>query len=152
MPQHTETRLFPYSVAQLYGLVADVERYPEFLPWCTAARIIEHGDGFFIAELVIRFKHITESYVSRVNLTPAPSLSQPAAIDVALVKGPFSRLDNHWHFTPAASGTELFFNLDFHFKTKLLDGLIGGLFGRASEKMVQAFSTRADALFGNGRA
>lgn len=147
MPNHTETRLFPYSVSQLYELVADVGRYPEFLPWCTAARIIERGDGFFIAELVIRFKHITESYVSRVNLTPATTPDQPAAINVELVKGPFSRLDNHWRFTPTANGTELFFNLDFHFKTKLLDGLIGGLFNRASEKMVQAFSTRADELY-----
>lgn len=149
MPHHIENRSFVYSPAQLYELVADVERYPEFLPWCMAARIIDRGDGFFIAELVIRFKHITEKYTSKVSLIPPTESHPSAAIDVALVSGPFSQLENTWRFEPEGSGTQLIFSLNFHFKTRLLDSIIGIFYGKAVEKMVQAFSTRADALFGN---
>ncbi len=147
MPAHSETQFFPYSPHQLYALVADVERYPEFLPWCRAARILDRKADYFLAELVITFKHLTEQYTSRVTTQP-PTATQNGRIDVELVSGPFDRLENHWRFEPAANGTQVHFAVEFHFKSRLLDKLIGPLFGRATEKMVSAFSSRAHALYG----
>lgn len=150
MPAHSETQFFPYSTTQLYALVADVEKYPEFLPWCRASRILERQPGYFIAELVIAFKHIREKYTSRVITTPPAANNGTAQIDVELVSGPFNSLSNQWRFEPASGGTQVYFKLEFHFKTRLLDSLIGGLFSRATEKMVHAFSERAHALYGGG--
>ena len=148
MPSHSETQHFIYSADQLYQLVKDVEKYPEFLPWCRAARITEQHDGYFIADLVICFKHITEKYTSKVILTPPQKAGGPAAIDVELVKGPFTQLENHWRFTPKSDGTELTFDVSFNFKSRILDNLIGPFFGKATEKMVSAFTTRAHELYG----
>jgi coenzyme Q-binding protein COQ10 len=148
MHHHEETQHFPYSTSQLYALVADVEKYPEFLPWCRATRIIERFENAFTAEMVIAFKQLRESYVSRVNLTPPVSDNAEARIDVGLVSGPFQTLDNHWHFTPAPQGgCNVHLVLKFQFKSKLLDTIMGPLFGRAEQKMVGAFSDRAHALY-----
>lgn len=142
MPTHTEQQLSPYTPEQIFDLVADVERYPEFLPWCRAGRVLERGEGWMLAELVISFAHLTERYTSRVTL------QRPDAIDVVMVKGPFSCLENRWRFAPEGRGTRIDFFLDFAFRSKLLEKLIGGLFGKAAEKMVEAFKTRADQLYG----
>jgi coenzyme Q-binding protein COQ10 len=147
MPTYTETRILPYSPAQLFGLVADVEQYPKFLPWCRAARITEQRDDYFIGELIVSFAHITERYSSRVEPTP-PTASAPGKIEVSLVSGPFTHLNNHWEFLPHPDGTEIRFAVEFQFKSKLLDKLIGGMFTRASEKMIGAFMARAQALYG----
>lgn len=141
MPTHHDTQHSPYSPAQIFALVADVEHYPEFLPWCRAARVLERGEQYFVAELVICFKHICEQYTSRVELTPHQR------IDVTMLKGPFHHLSNRWEFIAEDAGTRIEFFLDFAFKSKLLDRLIGGLFSRATEKMSEAFMTRADALY-----
>lgn len=147
MPHYSETRILPYTPAQLFGLVVDIEQYPKFLPWCRAARIIERGADAFVGELIVSFSHITERYTSRV--TPhAPSGNAEGSIDVALVSGPFTHLSNHWRFVPHPAGTEIHFTVDFEFKSKILNTLIGGLFTRASEKMISAFTTRAEALYG----
>lgn len=125
-------------------MVADIEKYPEFLPWCRAARILERKDGELLAELVISFKHLTESYVSRVVLSP------PGHIDVAMVRGPFEHLVNKWSFTPQENGqTRIDFLLDFKFRSKILEKLMGALFSRATDHMAQVFKERADALYGN---
>ncbi|MDX2112302.1 MAG: type II toxin-antitoxin system RatA family toxin [Alphaproteobacteria bacterium] len=146
MHSHRETQHSPYTPEQLFALVSDVERYPEFIPWCRAARILERGEGQFLGELMISFANISESYVSRVTLTPH------SAIDVSLVRGPFKKLSNHWRFTPKAEGgTQIDFSLEFEFRSRLLETLIGALFSRATAKMVAAFSTRADALYGAKR-
>lgn len=143
MPSHRETLLVPYSCEQLFDLVADVEKYPQFLPWCRAARIHERGDGYMVAELLIAFKGIRESYTSRVDLT------RPEAIDVTMVKGPFHHLVNHWRFATEPDGqTRIDFDLDFRFSSRLLETLIGALFSRATEKMVSAFRDRAEQLYG----
>jgi len=171
MPRHVEQQISPYSPAQLFALVADVEKYPQFLPWCRAARIIsktsnvvipaqagiltnEKKDSHlrgndnteekneFLAELIIAFAHISESYVSRVVL------QSNSAIEVKMVRGPFEYLSNDWKFTEIEGGTRIDFALDFKFKSKILEKLIGGLFSKATEKMVSAFKTRADALYG----
>lgn len=147
MPSYSETRILPYTPAQLFTLVVDIEHYPQFLPWCRAARIVERQQDSFLGELMITFSHITERYTSRV--TPiAPGQATEGRIDVTLVSGPFSHLENHWRFVPHPEGTEIHFAVDFSFKSKLLNTLIGGMFTRASEKMVAAFTKRAEALYG----
>jgi coenzyme Q-binding protein COQ10 len=146
MPVHNETRHSPYTPEQLAAMILDIERYPEFLPWCRAARISDRTAEGFIGELIISFHHLTERYSSRV--TQRTLHSGAVEIDVTLVKGPFKHLINHWRLMPRADGTDIHFHLDFAFKSKLLEKLIGGLFTRASEKMTGAFLTRADALYG----
>lgn len=144
MPRHTEQQLSPYSPQQLFDLVADIEKYPEFLPWCRAARILERKDNEFLGELIISFAHITESYTSRVTL------SAPHSIDVVMVKGPFEHLTNQWKFTLIENGTLIDFTLDFKFRSRILEKLIGSLFGKATSKMAGAFKKRAEELYGKG--
>ena len=143
MPAHSEQQLLPYTPDQLFDLVADIERYPEFLPWCRGARILERGEGEVLAELVISFAHMRESYVSRVTL------NRPQAIDVTLVRGPFQYLTNRWRFTKLDGGTQIDFHLDFKFRSRLLEGLMGGLFAKATGRMIDAFKERAENLYGN---
>lgn len=147
MPKHTEVRQLPYSPKQLYDLVVDIEKYPEFLPWCRAARIIERKPEEFLGELIISFAHLTERYTSKVTGEP-PTSTQEGHIEVDLVKGPFHHLDNHWRFVPKNGGTEIHFLVDFQFKSSLLEKMIGGVFTKAIEKMADAFNSRADALYG----
>jgi coenzyme Q-binding protein COQ10 len=133
--------------------VADIERYPEFLPWCRAARILERKENELMAELVISFSHMTESYTSRVVLTPPAADADTGAIDVTMVKGPFEHLVNRWRFTPrAGGGADIDFFLDFKFRSRMLEKLIGSLFGKATAKMVGAFRARADALYAGEKA
>ncbi|WP_445678442.1 type II toxin-antitoxin system RatA family toxin [Radicibacter daui] len=149
MPTHAETRHLPFKPAELYKLVADVESYPEFLPWCVGARIRKReqerlGEGIrevLIADLVIGFKMVRERYTSRVELNDG-------RIDVAYIEGPFKYLNNHWIFRPAADGgTDLDFSVDFEFRNRLLQGIIGALFNEAVKRMVLAFEHRAEALY-----
>ena len=149
MPSHAERQNSPYTTLQLFELVADIERYPDFLPWCRAARIIERTDDGCLAELVISFSHMTERYTSRVVLQRPISAHEAGAIDVTMVKGPFEHLVNRWRFTPKEQGgTEIDFFLDFKFRSRILEKLIGSLFGKATATMVSAFKTRADILYG----
>lgn len=150
MPSLTQTEILPYTPEQLFALVSDVARYPEFLPWCRAARILERGQGSFLAELVITFKGMTEQYTSRVSLTePTPETGGEGRIDVELVRGPFHHLVNRWHFQPQGEGAcTVEFFLDFRFKSRMLEKLIGGMFERASARMVEAFTLRAGELYG----
>ncbi len=147
MHTYTETRILPYTPEQLFGLVVDIEQYPKFLPWCRAARVVERGTDSFIGELIVSFSHLTERYSSRVTPTP-PTATSEGRIEVELVQGPFTHLANHWRFVPHPQGTEIHFAVEFQFKSKLLDKLIGGMFTRASEKMIGAFMARAQALYG----
>ena len=142
MPRHEERRVLPYAPAQLYALVADIEKYPEFLPWCVAARIRQRGEELVVADLVIGFKMFRERFTSRV------ALNKPDRIDVSYADGPFKRLVNHWVFNPHPVGCELDFFVDFEFRSRLLDRLIGVLFDEAVRRMVQAFEGRARALYG----
>jgi coenzyme Q-binding protein COQ10 len=149
MPTHAEKRHLPYTVDQLFDLVADVERYPEFLPWCVAARIRKREGDVFFADLVIGFKLIRERYTSKVKLDRANN-----RIDVTYTEGPFHYLDNHWNFIPGADGgTTIDFFVDFEFKSKLLQKVIGALFNEAVRLMVSSFEKRARQLYGaDGRA
>ena len=143
MPTHAEQRYLPYSRKELFDLVAEVERYPEFLPWCTAARITRRDGQTFHADLVVRFKVFQERFASRVTLHPH------ALIDVEYINGPFRYLNNHWRFIAADDGgCTIDFYVDFEFRSKVLQKLIGMLFNEAVSRMVGAFETRAHELYG----
>ncbi|CAA7613844.1 conserved hypothetical protein [Magnetospirillum sp. LM-5] len=144
MPTHAEKREMPHSPEQLFGLVADVERYPEFLPWCVGARIRKRDGNVFFADLVIGFKLIRERYTSKVNLDPVNR-----RIDVTYTEGPFQHLNNHWIFEPTPDGgTRIDFYVDFEFRSKLLQKMIGALFNEAVKLMVASFEKRARQLYG----
>jgi coenzyme Q-binding protein COQ10 len=146
MPTHAEQRILPYTPEQLFALVADVERYPEFLPWCVAARVRERHAGLIVADLIIGFRMFRERFTSRVKLDP------PARIDVAYTDGPFRYLNNHWLFERVPGGCRIDFFVDFEFKSRLLQRMIEMLFSEAVRRMVAAFETRAEQLYGNPSA
>lgn len=143
MPTHAETRVLPYRPDQMYDLVAGVEHYPVFLPWCIGARIRERSDNLLVADLIIGFKMFRERFTSRVTLDPTKQ-----RIDVAYSEGPFKYLKNHWIFRPHGQGCEIEFFVDFEFRNRLLQKTIELLFGEAVRRMVAAFETRAEALYG----
>ncbi len=145
MPTHAEKRRLPWSPDQLCAMVADVERYPEFLPWCMAARIKRRDGDTFYADLVIGFKLLRERFTSKVTVTA------PDRVDVSYSDGPFRYLNNHWIFIPQPDGSTLVdFFVDFEFRSKLLQTLMQPLFGEAVMLMVGAFEKRAKALYGPG--
>lgn len=143
MTTHAERRHLPYSQKQLFDLVADVNRYPEFLPWCVAARVRNQKGNELNADLVIGFKMVREKFTSRVTLMA------PDRIDVVYTEGPFKYLNNHWIFEVAEDGgTVIDFFVDFEFRSKMLQALIGALFNEAVGMMVAAFEKRARQLYG----
>lgn len=142
MPTHAEKRLLPFTPEQLYDLVADIERYPEFLPWCVAARVRSREGQVIVADLMIGFKMIRERFTSRVKLTPK------SRIDVVYSDGPFKHLHNHWIFEPAEGGCRIDFFVEFEFRSRTLQKLIEVLFHEAVRRMVAAFEARAQALYG----
>ncbi len=143
MPTHAEQRVLPYSPAQVFDLVADIERYPEFLPWCRAVRITRRERDVVHADLVIGFRMFRDSFSSRVTL------SRPETIDVHYLKGPMRHLDNHWRFVERPGGACLVdFYVDFEFRSLLVQRLIGVLFNEAVRRMVSAFEARAKQLYG----
>ena len=144
MPTHAEKRLLKYSPEQMFDLVADVKRYPEFLPWCVGARVLSTNGEELVADLTIGFKLFRETFRSRVTL------ERPGHVHVRYLNGPFKYLNNHWRFTPTASGTELDFFVDFEFRSGLLQAVIGTVFNEAVRMMVRAFERRAMQLYGRG--
>ena len=143
MATHAERRKLPYSAEQLFDLVADVERYPEFLPWCVGARIRERKDNLIVADLLIGFRMIRERFTSRVTL------DRPRRVDVAYSEGPFKYLDNHWIFLPQEDGGCIIdFHVDFEFRSRMLQKIIEVLFNEAVRRMVSAFEARARKLYG----
>jgi coenzyme Q-binding protein COQ10 len=149
MPKHSEKRQMPYSAQQMYDLIADVAAYPQFLPWCSGARIrsrtAEGETAVIDADLVISFKVFRESFGSRVTLHPTKS-----RIDVEYLDGPFRYLNNHWAFTPLPNGgCEVDFFVDFEFKSAILQAIIGVVFTEAMHRIVGAFEARAKALYGS---
>ena len=142
MPSHRERRFVPYSSDEMFALVADIERYPEFIPWCAGARIRRREGDFVVADLRVRFGPFRETFTSRVSLTP------PERIDVAYAHGPLSHMATHWRFTPAEDGTAIDFSIDCDFRSVLLRGLASRFFQEAAKRMAQAFEARAHRLYG----
>lgn len=151
MTHHHDIQYSPYTPKQIFDLVADVPSYPQFLPWCRAARILKRMDDHtFLAELVIAYKHMSERYTSRVELLPATTEQGEYAIMVEMTEGPFHHLTNEWRLKPMPEGgTQIDFILDFAFKSKILDSLLGKFFAAVTGRMAEAFKKRADALYGN---
>jgi coenzyme Q-binding protein COQ10 len=143
MPRHSETRHLPYTPEQLFDLVADVERYNEFLPWVVAVRIRSASDQEIVADLVVGFSAFKERFTSRVTL------DKPRRIHVDYIEGPLKYLRNEWRFDPAPDGgTNLFFSVDFAFRSRIFQALAGEMFDRALRRMTDAFEKRAAALYG----
>ncbi|XXK32494.1 type II toxin-antitoxin system RatA family toxin [Rhodobacteraceae bacterium nBUS_24] len=147
MPKHSETKHLSYTAEQMYALVADVGSYPQFLPWCSAARIRSRQpqpEGEVIeADLVISFKVFRERFGSRVTLFP-----DALKIDTEYLDGPFRYMRSHWAFRPDGAGCEVDFFVDFEFKNALLQGIIGVVFNEAMLRIVCAFERRAAELYG----
>ncbi len=148
MPTHTEHRHMPYEARQIFDLVADVARYPEFLPWTAAARIRTRkpitGGEEIEADLVISFKVFRERFGSRVQLYP-----DAGKIDTAYLDGPFRYMISHWEMRDAEGGGCIVdFSVDFEFKNPMLQRLIGVVFDQAMRRVVGAFEARAKALYG----
>ena len=143
MPRHQETRFLPYSATQMFDLVADIEHYPEFLPWCKGACILSRDSGNVTAALVIGYKLFQEKFTSEVTL------DRPRAITVHYRSGPLSHLSNIWEFAPKGKkGCEITFHVDFDFRSPLLRAAMGMFFDKALTKMVAAFEERAKQLYG----
>ena len=143
MRRHQESRVVPYSADLMYRVVADVEHYPQFLPWVAALRVLSRQADGMTAEMAVGYGPFRERYTSKVTLDPAAR-----AIDVVEIKGPFRTLENHWRFTPvaAADGMErcrIDFSIAFEFRNPLLDAAASAAFEKVLLEMTDAFVARA---------
>ncbi|MBB5733080.1 coenzyme Q-binding protein COQ10 [Altererythrobacter atlanticus] len=128
----------------MFDLVADVGNYPEFLPWVVATRVRSDNGEEMVADMLVGFKALREKFTSRVEK------QRPERLEVHYIDGPMRDLDNVWLFRPLeGGGCEIEFQVDFTFKNKMFEMLAGQYFDRAFRKMVNAFETRADELYGN---
>ena len=149
MPTHRENRTMPYTARQIYDLVADVARYPEFLPWTAAARIrsrraLPDGGEEMLADLVISFKVFRERFGSKVLLYP-----DKGRIETTYIDGPFRHMISHWQVQDRPEGgCQVEFAVDFEFRNPVLQGLIGVVFDQAMRRVVHAFEDRARKLYG----
>lgn len=143
MPGIRERRSLPYSADQMFDLVADVRRYPEFLPWVIATRIKSDSEREMVADMLVGFSAIREKFTSRIVK------ARPDSIMVQYVDGPLRDLDNRWLFQPVpAGGCEIDFSVEFSFRNRMFEALAGQYFDRAFRRMVAAFEARAAALYG----
>ena len=142
MTQHSEIRTVPYKPDEMFDLVADVEKYPEFLPWCIASRVIQNEKTLLIADLMIGFQVFREKFRSNVNLDKKNMI-----IEVSYEDGPFKFLTNKWEFKSHKGQCKILFYLDFEFKNIFLQSLMERLFSEAVKKMVTAFEHRAEKLY-----
>ena len=152
MPSFRTTQRIDHSAEAMFELVADVERYPEFLPLCTGLTVLsrrEKGDRQALtATMSVGYKRISETFTTQVVLN-RPEL----AIDVQYIDGPFRYLTNEWRFEPVGEGAcDVHFYIDYEFRSRTLGLMMGGMFDRAFNMFVEAFRQRADALYGRGEA
>ena len=142
MPTHAEHKVLPYSPEQMFDLVADVGKYPTFLPWCAGARVQSQTDTQLVADLTIGFGPFRESFTSRVQL------ERPHRVQVKYENGPFRYLNNQWTFEQHPKGCNVKFYVDFEFKSRVLQAAIGVVFNNAVKLMVNAFLKRAREVYG----
>jgi coenzyme Q-binding protein COQ10 len=145
LPSKSESRILPYAAGFIYEIVADVERYPEFVPWCAGLRVLRReaapfGEVIF-AETLVGYKSLRERSISRVELDP-----RDCRIDVKQTEGPFRQLENHWRFTPAQAGCRVDFSIIFEFRSRLLGHVAGAALALVMGRMTDAFEARARAL------
>ncbi|WP_029620774.1 type II toxin-antitoxin system RatA family toxin [Pseudorhizobium marinum] len=146
MPKFETHRPVKHSPEQMYDLVADIEKYPQFLPLCEAlnirSRTERDGKTLLVADMTVGYKAIRETFTTQVLLNPAE-----LAIDVKYVEGPFKYLDNRWRFQPAPDGSVVDFFIDYEFKSRILGALMGSMFDRAFRTFAEAFEKRADKIY-----
>lgn len=147
MPHYQNTRIVPYKPEEMFALVADVERYPEFLPLCKAldvrSRREREGKTLLVADMTVAYKLVRETFTSQVLLKP-----DEREIDVKYVDGPFRYLDNKWRFEPTPEGCAVHFAIDYEFKSRTLGLLMGSMFDYAFRRFATAFEERAKAVYG----
>ncbi|MFT6490101.1 MAG: coenzyme Q-binding protein COQ10 [Parvibaculaceae bacterium] len=147
MPTHSEVRLVPYEAKDVFEMVGDIGKYPDFLPWCAGARIrkeeVVEGHKVITADLIIAYKMFRERFSSEVTLYP-----ETLKVDISYKDGPFKYLNSHWKVCPLDEGSEIDFYVDFEFKSRMLQSMVARVFTKAVHKMVSAFIDRADALYG----
>jgi len=148
MKQFQTTRRVRHSADDMFALVADVERYPEFVPLCERLVLRDQrqtdGAQVLVADMTVAYRFLRESFVTRVQLEP-----QPRRIFVEYVDGPFEYLENRWTFTPVgADRCDIGFDLTYEFRSRALQMLMGQMFDRAFAKFVTAFERRADIIYG----
>lgn len=138
-----------YTAEQIFDLVIDIEKYPEFLPWCSAAKITDNPeDGVLIADLVVKFKAFQEKYTSKVVYARPTAKDPNGYIIIDMIEGPFLLLKSSWRFENNDDGSSnINFRIDFEFKSKLLEHMIGFIFTKAQQKVLGAFTKRADELY-----
>lgn len=146
--RHAVTRVLPYAPDDLFRLVGDVTLYPEFVPWITSmrtwnARDLGEGVDSLDAEAGIRFSFLTERFATRVRRDAVAR-----TVDVNLISGPFRKLLNRWRFTPEGEGTRVDFEIDFQFKSRMLENLLAANFHHAVDRLMTCFEDRARALHG----
>lgn len=144
MPRHVEQRMLPYSPDQVFDLVADIGRYPEFLPWIQAMRITSDDGTVMVADMVVGFKMVRERFTSRVTR------DRPQTIHVDYIAGPLKYLRNDWRFEPVTGGTMVHFAVDFEFASRIFEKLAGMFFSEAFRRMVASFEARAQQLYPAG--
>ena len=147
MSKHHVLRILPFTPEQLFGLVGDVAKYPDFVPWISSMRLgpVEHpAEGVEVvdAEAGVGFSFLRERFSTRVRRDAGAH-----RIDVDLIRGPFKRLSNQWKFEPHPIGTKIVFDIDFEFKSRLLDTLLRVNFDHAVNRLISCFEDRAEALF-----
>ncbi len=143
MPKHHETRRLPYTPEQMFDLVADVRRYPEFLPWVSAMRVRKETPDEALADMIVGFKGLRETFTSKVAKV------RPESVHVEYIEGPLKYLHNDWRFRPdGEGGCTVEFTVDFAFKNRMFEMLAGQVFGLALRRMIGAFEERAAALYG----
>jgi coenzyme Q-binding protein COQ10 len=151
MPSFRATRHVPFTPQQMFALVADVERYPEFLPLCEALEVRargQEGDAqVLVADMTVGYGAIRETFTSRVTLDPARLTVQAKGEPGS--PGPFSRLENRWEFRAAQGGCDVGFSIAYEFRSMLLQMLVGALFERAFRRYTRAFEERAEAIYGS---
>ncbi|MBN9045870.1 MAG: type II toxin-antitoxin system RatA family toxin [Rhizobiales bacterium] len=149
MPQFTTVRRVHHRAEEMFGLVADIEKYPQFLPMCEALTIRSRkerdGKALLIADMTVGYKLIRETFTSQVLLKPDENV-----IDVKYLDGPFRYLDNRWTFRPVEDGAhcDVEFFIDYEFKSRTLGLLMGTMFDLAFKKFSEAFEKRADQIYG----
>ncbi|HAT08269.1 MAG TPA: ubiquinone-binding protein [Rhodobiaceae bacterium] len=136
-------RQSPFSAQQMFDLITDVERYDEFIPYCTAARVRKRCETEMLADLAIGYKMLRETYRSRIELE-----ADPLTVTVHQVKGPFRHLFNQWVFEDTATGCNVHFELRFEFAVPLLRRIIEPIMNRVIERFVAAFEARALDIYG----
>ncbi len=147
MPTHKETRHLPYSPEQMFDLVSDVSSYPQFLPWVSAIRVRSDDESEMVADMIVGFKGLRESFTSRVHK------HRPDAVRVDYLDGPLKHLHNLWGFrSDGQGGTLVDFLVEFEFKNRLFEMMAGQMFDKALRKMIGAFETRAAELYASGNS